>query len=207
MSGLPAKKTRYYTWDDYRKLPDEGRYEIIDGVLYDMSAAPNLRHQDVALNLTALLHAFFKGTSCRLYIAPTDVKLADDTVVQPDLLVVCDAAKLRVTHIEGAPDLAIEVLSPSNYMHDRIRKLHRYARAGVKELWIADPAGTVEVYWLDGRTYRLVSALTAEETLKSTLFPDLSVDLRDVFGGPGEQKVVREPRPRYRPRRKKAARR
>jgi Uma2 family endonuclease len=207
MAGLPAKRTRRHTWDDYLKLPGEGRWEIIGGALFDMSPAPSVAHQRVSVALLrALLPRFAKGP-CQLFHAPTDVKLSDDCVVQPDIFVVCDKAKVGETHIEGAPDLVIEILSPSTYMHDRIRKLHRYARAGVKELWIADPAGTVEVYWLDGRTYRLVSALTAEETLKSTLFPDLSVDLRDVFGGPGEQKVVREPRPRYRFRRARASKR
>ena len=135
-------ENRLYTLEDYLRLPDDQRVELIDGVFYDM-AAPTTIHQGVA----GFLHKKFldfvmenKGP-CFPFISPVDVQLDcdDKTVVQPDVLVVCDRTKYKNGRIFGAPDLVIEVLSPSTRRKDMQLKMYKYAGAGVREYWMVDP--------------------------------------------------------------------
>ena len=167
-----------------------------------MSPGPTSRHQMISSELHGALHSYFKGKSCRLFPAPMDVKLSDEDVVQPDLLVVCDPKQIARTHIEGAPALVVEILSEGSAAHDRIRKSALYARAGVKEYWIVTPhPAIVEVLALDGRGYRLHGAYGKMDTLTSATFPDLRLPLAEVFTfplEPGEEPpAVREPPSRY----------
>ena len=97
-----------HTWTEYRTWPDDERWEIIDGVAYNMSPAPSTRHQAIVGNLFAYLHRHLAGKGCRPLMAPTDVRLSETNVVQPDILVVCDPAPIMASHIEGAPDLVCE---------------------------------------------------------------------------------------------------
>ena len=137
MAGVALnKRERRYTYDDYLTWPDEPRREIINGALYAL-ASPTVRHQDILLNLASVMKPFFKGKPCRLFVAPLDVVLSEDTVVQPDLLVVCDPQKITGGCVRGAPDLVIEILSPSSASYDRLLKFKRYADAGVKEYWLS----------------------------------------------------------------------
>ena len=144
------KKDGEYTLDDYYALPDERRVELIDGVFYDMSA-PAVIHQKIL----GELHLLFRECTdahegeCEVYLAPCDVRLDMDnkTMVQPDLLVICKEYDLGAKRFEGAPDLVLEILSPSTRSKDMLLKLYKYQNAGVKEYWIVDPDHeTVLVY-------------------------------------------------------------
>lgn len=130
------------TLNDYYAIPDGHRAELIDGVIYDM-AAPNNLHQQISMEIAAQLHTFIRKRNgkCKVAAAPTDVQLDCDekTMVQPDLFVVCDRSKILKTHIYGAPDLVIEILSPSTRWRDMNLKLAKYAEAGVREYWLIDP--------------------------------------------------------------------
>ena len=143
-------ENRLYTLEDYLRLPDDQRVELIDGVFYDM-AAPTTIHQGVA----GFLHKKFldfvmenKGP-CFPFISPVDVQLDcdDKTVVQPDILVVCDRTKYKNGRVFGAPDLVVEVLSPSTRRKDMQLKMYKYAGAGVREYWMVDPEKKVVVQY------------------------------------------------------------
>ena len=143
--GLPQLKHPGYTLEDWAGW--EGRRELIDGIAYDMTPAPTTDHQEISTKLllaigNALEEARRKagGGDCKVYHAPTDVFL-ESGVVQPDLLVVCDPAKISKRGIEGAPDLVVEILSPSTASKDWSHKRWAYAAAGVPEYLIVDPEG------------------------------------------------------------------
>ena len=136
------KKQGEYTLTDYYQLPDGERVELIDGVIYDMTA-PTLIHQLITgqlyfllMNLIEKLHA-----SCIPFISPVDVRLDQDdrTMVEPDILVICSRENYTPKRLEGAPDFVIEVLSPSTRNKDMYVKLYKYKNAGVREYWIVDP--------------------------------------------------------------------
>ncbi len=150
----------HYTYGDYLTWPHDIRYELIDGQAYLMAPAPSLDHQDIAGEIYFQLRQALDGKPCRPYISPVDVRLPKgneddaeiDTVVQPDVLVVCDPSKLERRGVRGAPDFVVEVLSPSSAFHDHQRKREVYERAGVREYWLVDPVErTVLVYLLDDR--------------------------------------------------------
>ena len=132
-----------YSYRDYVKWNDSQRWELIDGKACAMSPAPSLVHQRIVVKLTHSLEEYLSGKACIVFSAPVDVVFEDDedtdTIVQPDLAVVCDPTKLRKNKIVGAPDLVVEVLSPSTGGHDSITKKQVYQRAGVKEYWIVSP--------------------------------------------------------------------
>jgi len=137
-----------------------------------------------------------------LFVAPVDVRLSEEDVVQPDLVVVCEKEKIRPTHIDGAPTLVIEVLSPSTALLDRTRKVLLYAAAGVKEVWLVTPyPWLAEVFVLDGDSYKLRGAYSREETLQCVTLPRVTVELGPVFDfplEPGEAvEMVKEGRPPY----------
>jgi Uma2 family endonuclease len=149
--GLARRDHDYHTYADYLSWPEDCRYELIDGVAYLMAPAPTLDHQDVAGEIYFQLRRALEGKPCRAFIAPVDVRLpkageADervDTVVQPDVLVVCDEAKLDRRGVRGAPDFVAEVLSPATASHDQRLKRQVYERAGVLEYWLVHPADRV----------------------------------------------------------------
>ena len=141
---MPGNYTRQgsYTLEDYYSLPDDQRVELIDGVLYDMGA-PTSPHQLIGGSMHAQMYAFRKagGGSCLPLIAPVDVQLDRDdrTMVQPDVVILCDRSKLIRRCIYGAPEFVCEVLSPSTRKKDMTVKLSKYINAGVKEYWVIDP--------------------------------------------------------------------
>ena len=154
--SLPKKK-QHYTYADYCTWDDDERWELFDGELYAM-AGTSTAHQTVSGNLHYQLFDFLKGKPCRVFTAPYDVRLNadtyDNTVVQPDLLVVCDKSKLDDKSCKGAPDVVIEILSPSTAKHDKLLKFNTYQRAGVREYWIVDPdSRTVQVHILENGRY------------------------------------------------------
>ena len=136
------KKDGEYTLDDYYALPDERRVELIDGVFYDMSA-PAVIHQKILGELYLLFRECVDahGQECEVFLSPCDVRLDMDnkTMVQPDLFVICREYDLGIRAFDGAPDLTLEILSPSTRAKDMLLKLYKYQNAGVKEYWIVDP--------------------------------------------------------------------
>ncbi len=202
MSSVALARDVRYTWGDYRSWDDGQRWEIIDGRAYAMTPAPGTRHQTLLHELDCQLGGFFRERECRVFPAPTDVKLDSENVVQPDISVVCEKDKIKRTHIEGAPTLVIEILSPSTSAFDRTRKLRLYARSGVKEVWLVTPyPWLVEVLVLDDGCYRIENAYERDETLWSVVFPDLRIGLTEVFNYPidPDERVdmVKEGRPPY----------
>jgi Uma2 family endonuclease len=128
--------------DDYIRLPEGTRVELIDGKFYDM-AAPTTVHQGIGFEICYQLKNYVteNGGKCVPFIAPTDVQLDcdDKTMVQPDVLVVCDRSKITRERVVGAPDLVVEIVSPSNVITDVLIKLYKYKNAGVREYWIVFP--------------------------------------------------------------------
>ena len=174
----------YYTYTDYLAWPGETRYELIGGMPY-LLASPSQAHQTVSGELFALLHAFLKGKPCKVFAAPFDVRLnpdsGDDTVVQPDLLVVCDQTKLDGKACVGAPDLVVEILSPSSAKMDCLIKQRLYQKAGVCEYWIADPESrTVYVLLQRDGGYDL-KEYAGEAVVPVTVLPGCEISLQDIF--------------------------
>lgn len=200
--GVADRSDRRYTWEDYRAWDDGERWELISGEPYCMSPAPTSRHQAIVTDLSVLLHQQLKNDRCRTFVSPIDVKLSDDNIVQPDVLVICDRSQIRKTHIEGAPAIVVEVLSPSTSRHDRLRKLQLYAEFGVPEYWIVKPyPPMVEVLQLVDGAYRIVGVYTETDTLRSPTFPEFAIDLSAAFTLPvlAEEQIdeVRESAPPY----------
>ena len=130
------------TLEQYETLPENRRAEVFDGVIYDM-ASPSQIHQTLSMELSNILYNYLKSKkgSCQVFSAPFDVKLSDKplTIVQPDIMIICDKNKLDGKRCNGAPDFIIEIVSPANPSDDYIRKLYYYKNAGVREYWIVDP--------------------------------------------------------------------
>ena len=161
MRPAPSK-SESYTYSDYLHWPEDVRYELIDGVAYLMAPAPVLAHQEVAGEIYFQLRQALEGQPCRPFIAPVDVRLPRagesdewvDTVVQPDVLVVCDPGKLDRRGVRGAPDFVVEVLSPGTASHDHVHKRRVYERAGVAEYWLVHPGDRMlTVYRLERGEY------------------------------------------------------
>jgi Uma2 family endonuclease len=131
-----------YTIEDYYAVPEERRVELIDGSIYDMGA-PTTTHQSIAAEIYRQIANFIidEGGSCQPFIAPIDVQLDGDdrTVVQPDVIIVCNREKIKKQVIYGAPDFVLEVISPSSRQRDCVKKLGKYINAGVREYWMIDP--------------------------------------------------------------------
>jgi len=180
--SLPQKKHKY-TYADYCSWDDGERWELIDGVPYAMSPAPVRKHQDISGALFNQLYNFLENRHCKVYHAPFDVRLnadeEDDTVCQPDLVVVCDSSKLDEKGCKGAPDLVIEILSSSSLRMDRVIKLEKYRQAGVREYWIVDPETcSVEACVLDGERYYLTGYI---DEAPVNVLPGCVIDLKKVF--------------------------
>lgn len=181
-----------YTYADYLKWNFEEQLELIKGKIYKMSPAPTSLHQQISIRLAGEMYPFFKGKRCQLFAAPFDVRLPVqnrkkpsqiDTVVQPDLCVVCDEAKIDKRGCIGPPDLLVEVLSKRTGGKDKTIKLDLYEEAGVKEYWIVSPVKeTVQVYVLnDNGNYNAPQNYEAKETIASLAVPGLTINLTDIF--------------------------
>jgi Uma2 family endonuclease len=183
-----------FTYADYLIWPDDERWELIDGVAYDMSPAPSTNHQRVSRQLLVQFANFLEQNACEVFQAPFDVRLpesdeADDeieNVVQPDISVICDPSKLDSKGCKGAPDLIIEILSPSTAKKDRHEKFLLYERHGVKEYWIVHQSEhLVEVFKLnDDGVYDKPDIYAGDDVVPVGLFPGLDVNLGIVFGIP-----------------------
>ncbi len=182
-SVYKAKKQGEFTVEDYEALPDDQRVELIDGVFYDMPA-PQTDHQALAgeIYLQLKLYIREKGGSCMPFISPLDVQLNcdDKTMMEPDVLIVCDRSKLRRKRIYGAPDFIVEVLSPSTKKKDRFTKLTKYKNAGVREYWMIDiPRETIIVY--DFEHDDLIHLYTFDDVVPVAIYDgDCTIDFRPI---------------------------
>ncbi len=175
----------YYTYQDYLNWPDDERWEIINGVAYSMAPAPSIDHQRILRILSTQLESKLKGHKFELFFAPTDIVLSEIDVVQPDLFVVCDPKKISKNNIKGAPDLIIEILSPSSTLKDRRLKRFLYEQSGVREYLLFNPMEKlVERYMLqeNGR-YGVNEIFDTTETISLQSLDGIKVDLNEVFAG------------------------
>lgn len=185
---LPREKA--YTYADILARDESERVELIYGYPY-MMAPPKRVHQAVSGELFGQFRDYLKGKTCKVYHAPFGVRLFEeagdspydvDTLVEPDISVVCDPAKLDEDGCRGAPDLIIEILSPSTVRHDRLTKFNLYQRAGVREYWIVDPsARTVAVHLLDEGQYGSPDFYTGEAVVPVSVLKGCQIDLNAVF--------------------------
>jgi Uma2 family endonuclease len=186
--SLAEKKydEKHYTYRDYLDTDEEYRAEIIDGVMYAMSP-PSRYHQGISRNLLIKIAAFLEGKPCSVYAAPFGVRLfpksdlSDDTYFEPDITVICDPSKLDDRGCNGAPDMIIEIMSPSNRQNDMLVKFRKYLQAGVRDYWIVDTEEkTVHVCILDNSQYR-VSVYDETQTVPVTVLPGCSIELKPMF--------------------------
>jgi Uma2 family endonuclease len=181
-----ADTKEYYTYTDYLGWDSEDRYELIDGVPYMMAPAPSPAHQRVSMALTLVIGNFLKGKSCEVFAAPFDVRLnaddADDTVVQPDILIICDKSKIDNKGCKGAPDMVVEIVSKSSGKYDHGLKLQKYIEAGVRECWIVDPDDRiVQVYNMQDDHSANMLAYTPKESVPVRTLKGLDIDLKEIF--------------------------
>ena len=188
----PAKKLNTYTYQDYKNFDDSMRCEIIEGEVIMMSPAPSMWHQDISSSLHTKFANFLTGKKCKVYSAPIDVLLNfeykgenSDIILQPDLLVLCDKNKWNIRGVLGAPELVVEILSPSTAKYDFGKKLELYLAYGVKEYWIVDPnAKTIHLnYEVDKDYVETIFYLDEPDKsiIKSRLFEGLEIPLSEVF--------------------------
>jgi Uma2 family endonuclease len=186
-----------FTYADYLEWDDDVRAEIIQGVAY-MMAPPLTVHQRIAGRLFTKLAAFLEGKTCEVFIAPFGVRLfpqkdkSDDTVVEPDIVVICDPSKIDERGCNGAPDLIIEILSPSNSRKDRFLKYDLYLKAMVKEYWVVSPEkNEIEVHILDQGHYATqiyglnepdtMEEMKVQEFIPVAVLPGLEISVKDIF--------------------------
>lgn len=172
------------TLEQYEALPEGARAEVYDGVVFDM-ASPSQVHQSILLELSTLLHSYVKSHKgdCKVFPAPFDVKLSDNplTIVQPDIMIVCDKDKLDENRCNGAPDFIIEVVSPGNPSDDYIKKAYYYKKYGVREYWIVDPKRRmVTVNYFAGDLIHVIYSFDA--TIKVNIYDDLYISFSELAG-------------------------
>ena len=191
MASPQAQAGRRLSYADYLTWPEGERWELIDGAAYAMSPAPTRRHQAISRELGLQMATYLKGRDCEVYFAPFDVRLPDDvaagdeetwTVVQPDLVVICDKGKLDEQGCRGAPDWMIEILSPDSAQRDLREKLALYERHAVREYWVVDPTDRVVLtFRLEQGRYGKPVVFGPKDKAVSVVLPELAVDLEPVF--------------------------
>jgi Uma2 family endonuclease len=180
--------TKNYTYSDYLLWQFSDRVELIKGFILKMSPAPNTNHQKISQNLNGYFYNFFQNKNCQVFVAPFDVRLPiksakkETTVVQPDLSIICDDNKLDDRGCNGSPDLIIEIISPNNSKHDIHTKFNLYQEAGVLEYWLVEPTEKIIlIYTLPNGVYIGLKPLVEGEIVKSLLFPEIKISVKDIF--------------------------
>lgn len=168
--------------EQYEAFPEETRAEVFDGLAYDM-ASPSQIHQSLLLEISTLLHLYIKNKkgSCRVFPAPFDVLLSKTplTILQPDIMIVCDKSKLDGARCNGAPDFVIEIVSPSNAADDYVRKLYYYQKYGVREYWIVDPKRRIiTVNYFEGNLLNVQYPF--ESVIKVHIYEDLFLNFSEI---------------------------
>ena len=185
IAAKPLKANEYYTYSDYQKWPEYPRYELHDGIAVIMET-PTYKHQDICGEIFVQLANFLRGKTCKVFIAPCDVRLGaeqkDDIVLQPDILVICDLSKIKDgKSCKGAPDFVAEVISPTTAGRDRLRKFNYYLNAGVREYWIVDPDGrNVSVHLLDGEKY-IIQMYGEDDKVPVSTLEGCTIDFNNIF--------------------------
>jgi Uma2 family endonuclease len=183
-----------YSYADYLTWQFEQAVELIKGRVFEMSPAPKTYHQRISRRITRYFENYLFGKQCEFFVAPFDVRLIDKqksrelnkdifTVVQPDLCVICNSEKIDEDGCMGAPDLIVEILSKGNSKKEMRLKYELYEECGVREYWIADPEHqTLHQFVLDdNEKYRLIKIHTTDEIASTYLFPELKVDISEIF--------------------------
>lgn len=188
---LQYKSEKQYTYADYLSWPKDEHWELIHGVAYNMSPASNTAHQTVSIELASQIAIFLRDKPCQVFAAPFDIRLPKsdqsddiiDTVVQPDIAVICDPGKIDAKGCRGAPDWVIEILSPYTASHDQVRKLALYEQEGVREYWIVHPMDhVVTVFSRDEEgSFGRPRFTEAVGTLPVGILPELEIDWDLVF--------------------------
>jgi Uma2 family endonuclease len=182
MGPTAEKLGNGFTYSDYLRWPDDERWEIINGEAYAMTPAPSIRHQEISGYLYSFFAQSLKGSGCKPFHAPTDVVFDERNIVQPDLLIVCDKNKITEKNIQGAPDLIVEIISPSTALKDKREKKALYERFGVREYLIVYPAEDfVERFVLTDGRFETGEVFGWDEVLPLAIFPELSLNLWEVF--------------------------
>lgn len=187
---MPLPKEDHYSYADLLSWEEGERWELIGGVPC-LLASPTYTHQMIVGEIHRQISTYLRGKTCKAILSPFDVRLFEtqgstdndvDTVVVPDMSIVCDRNKLDNRGCKGAPDMVVEVLSPSTQRRDRLIKLNLYQRAGVREYWIVDPdSKTVQVYLLRDGLLQITEVYSAEDRAKVNVLEDCHVDLTSVF--------------------------
>jgi Uma2 family endonuclease len=192
MNGNVVKNDLFYTYEDYCKIDDDKRYEIINGVIYLMSPEPNWEHQTISGNLYGVFWGYLRGKDCQVFHPPFDVILPKkgetrkkaSSIIQPDIFVVCDKNKLNKRGCFGSPDLIIEILSPSTAKKDYKEKFNLYQEHLVREYWIVDPLNQIISRFDYDETlkeYKKPEYFLKDDTITPIIFPDLQIKLDEVF--------------------------
>jgi Uma2 family endonuclease len=179
-------KSKVYTYADVLEWDESVRAEIINGEIF-MMAPPSTAHQDISREIFMQLCNFLKGKTCRAYAAPFGVRLfpkknlSDDTLVEPDIVVVCDKSKIDKRGCDGAPDMIVEILSPSSVRHDQMVKFRLYQKAGVKEYWIVNGENRVlYVHTLLDGNY-VTTVYDESDDVPVSVLPGCVIPLKEVF--------------------------
>lgn len=179
-----AIEKKRFTYEDYLKTPDDIRYELIEGELI-MTPSPVPYHQRIVMNIGFKMEEFVKKNRIgKVFIAPCDVYLDNENVLQPDILFISNerANIIGEKNIQGAPDLVVEILSENSAYNDLIRKKKLYARFGVKEYWIVDPElKTLDIYTLKSNEFVPDRSFSENQILESSLLGGLKINLSEVF--------------------------
>jgi Uma2 family endonuclease len=187
------EKTKY-TYADYLTWNDGKRYELIDGEVYMMSPAPSSVHQEISGRLFARLFNYLEGKTCKVFAAPFDVRLNADTVVQPDISVICDLNKIDERGCKGAPDMVVEILSPSSTRHDQFTKFKKYLAAGVQEFWIVNPeTRTLQVHILKDEEY-VSRAYGDTDSVPVSVLEDCHINMAEVFPPAPPEEEIKSPK-------------
>jgi len=183
MPALTVEKKKF-TYEDYLNTPDDKRYELIEGELL-MTPSPVPYHQWIVTNIGSELREFIKTNKLgKVFLAPCDVHLDDETILEPDVLFI-SKDRLNIIgekNVQGAPDLIVEVLSEGTAYRDLVKKKKLYAKFGVKEYWIVDPSEkTVEIFNNKDAVFILEKTYTQNDILESPLMSELKIKLSEVF--------------------------
>lgn len=192
LMALPlSKSVQRFTYKDYLGWPEDERWELINGVAYDMSPAPSRLHQEISIILSSKIYNYLEGKPCKVYYAPFDVRLPEgqeiedeiQTVVQPDIAVICDESKLDDKGCKGAPDWIIEIVSPNTVKKDLKEKAELYEKHGVREYWVIHPDDKIVMIYSLGedRKYSRPEVYSNDDVVESKILSGMKIDLNLIF--------------------------
>jgi Uma2 family endonuclease len=191
MADALSEENGNFTYKDYLDWEGPERYQLINGEVFSM-ASPTVEHQAILMELSTQFNIWLRGKPCRVFAAPLDVRLfpeednSDDTVVQPDLLVVCDKTKLSKGSVDGPPDIVIEIVSPSTTKKELFLKFEAYLNAGVREYWVIEPEQKKTQVHIYENGHFLSYGYKPDAVVHSTVLQGFSIDLKSLWAAVGE---------------------